>query len=441
MIELDFAARAGLVEVPVAKHFPAQHPRTHGPAGQRGSMPRAPPALRFLQLIANFRLFVEIHQHQVRVETPHNRSLVQHVPDPCRRGAHPVHDLLQRTPSQIHLRQHQRQRIFHGRQAGGGLRIRTTLLFQRVRRVIGGNHLDAPLQQRLPEPTIVPLGLHRRVHLNQGPEPRIVIHVEEQVMRTHFGRDQLMMIRQQFCLRTGRHVQHVKAMSMTNGQFGRAPRRNHRCEFVANPRMIGHASRGIPGGIGAHRRFILTVRTDRQCRVGEDPFQGLLVVDQQIAGARADEDLDPRGPAGGLKLCDIVGRGADIEPVVDEAPCGSQRQLLLQALTGHRVGQRIGHLEERRDTPFRTGPRCVPQILFVSEPRFAEMHLIVNDTRQQVQSGRVDRILGRDLAGRIDVRNPVSLDQDRRPTATLWQHHRRVLDQCFHEMSVLVLSS
>ena len=49
------------------------------------------------------------------------------------------------------------------------------------------------VQQRLPEPAIVRLGLQRRIHLDQRSQPRIVVDVEEQMVRTHFAGDQLVM--------------------------------------------------------------------------------------------------------------------------------------------------------------------------------------------------------------------------------------------------------
>ena len=43
--------------------------------------------------------------------------------------------------------------------------------------------------------------------------------------------------------------------------------------------MIGHViCAGILGRIAAHRRLVFTVRADGERRVGEDPFQHILVV-------------------------------------------------------------------------------------------------------------------------------------------------------------------
>ncbi len=50
----------------------------------------------------------------------------------------------------------------------------------------------------------------------------------------------------------------------------------------------------------------------------EDAFQRFLIIDQQIARAGADEDLDARRALSRLQLAEIVRRGADVEAVIDQ---------------------------------------------------------------------------------------------------------------------------
>ena len=71
---------------------------------------------------------------------------------------------------------------------------------------------------------------------------------------------------------------------------------------------------------------------DRQRRFGEDAFQRVLLVDEQVAGAGADEDLDAGRAMGAAQLGDVVGRRADVEAVVDERLLGGQREFFVQPL-------------------------------------------------------------------------------------------------------------
>ena len=60
-------------------------------------------------------------------------------------------------------------------------------------------------------------------------------------------------------------------------------------------------------GVGADGGFVFAVGRDRQRRLGEDAFQGCLVVDEQVAGAGADEDLDAGRAVGRLQIVEVVG--------------------------------------------------------------------------------------------------------------------------------------
>jgi hypothetical protein len=66
---------------------------------------------------------------------------------------------------------------------------------------------------------------------------------------------------------------------------------------IANPAVVRHIGRARQSlAVGPHGRLILAVRADRQRRLGKDGFQRRLLIDEQIARAGADENLDPRRP-------------------------------------------------------------------------------------------------------------------------------------------------
>ena len=76
---------------------------------------------------------------------------------------------------------------------------------------------------------------------------------------------------------------------------------------VADAGVVGHVVRaGEAGRVRANGGFVFAVGGDRQRRLGEDAFQGGLLVDQQVAGAGADEDLDAGRAVGVLELGEVV---------------------------------------------------------------------------------------------------------------------------------------
>ena len=91
---------------------------------------------------------------------------------------------------------HQRNIGFNAAEAGDAVPDRgfehlavdvAALLLERVRRVVGRDHVDRAVEQALPQRVLVLLAAHRRVHLQQGSD---VLHVgvdAEQIMRLRFG--------------------------------------------------------------------------------------------------------------------------------------------------------------------------------------------------------------------------------------------------------------
>ena len=154
-----------------------------------------------------------------------------------------------------------------------------------------------------------------------------------------------MMVRQKIGFVSGRDMQHMEAMPMPDRQVDRPLSGDQGGAPIANAGMVGHVA-GVrkPLHVGADRLFVLAVRRDRQGRFGEDAFERRLLVDQQVPGARTDEDLDSRSALGRLKLGDIVGRRPDVKTVVDQTGSGGDRQFLFEPFNRDRGGTRVGHL-------------------------------------------------------------------------------------------------
>ena len=142
---------------------------------------------------------------------------------------------------------------------------------------------------------------------------------------------------------------------------------------------------------------------DRQRRLGEDSLQRVLLVDEQIARAGADEDLDSGRAVGLPQLGDVVARRADVEAVVDERLAGGQRELFFQPRLRRRGRHRVRHFEKRRDAALRARPAGGGEVLLVREARLAEMDLVVDHAGQQMQSAGVDHLVDCELRCRIDI--------------------------------------
>ena len=253
------------------------------------------------------------------------------------------------------------------------------------------------------------------------------------MMRAGFGRDQIAMIGQQLRFRARRNVQHVEAMLVSMGEIDRAARGDQRGGVVADARVIGDVVRaGEAGRIRADRRFIFAVGRDRQRRLGEDPFERRLFVDEQIAGAGADEDLDPRRAVGGLQLVEIVARRPDVEAIVDERLLGRQRELLFEPRLRDRRRHGVRHFEKRRDAALGARAAGRGEIFLVRQPRLAEMDLVVDHAGHQVQPGGVDHFVDAELGRGVDVGDPRTLDHDRAAIDAVGKDDSRVLDEGSH---------
>ena len=122
----------------------------------------------------------------------------------------------------------------------------------------------------------------------------------------------------------------------------------------------------------------------------EDARQRLLIVDEQIAGGGAHEHFDA-GSAWELlqprQLLDILPRGADEEgEVAIHAPAPAP-DLIGERLRAHRRWLGVRHLEHGGDAAEHGRPAAGLEIFLMLEPRLAEMHLGIDDARQDMQAG------------------------------------------------------
>ena len=159
---------------------------------------------------------------------------------------------------------------------------------------------------------------HRRVHLQQRAEPRIVVGRQRQMMRRRLaGRDVLVRLRGRRSPRRSRCAAHgcarrVCARDARPAARCSAARRSRRARPDARtdrPRRARRAARAA----GTRPRNGRRRGGACSCRIDSD---ALVVLDQQVAGRRAHEHLDAGRARQPLQLADIAGvlaRAADPE--------------------------------------------------------------------------------------------------------------------------------
>jgi hypothetical protein len=227
-------------------------------------------------------------------------------------------------------------------------------------------------------------------------------------------------------------------MAMADGKVHRPPGGDHGRLMVADPGMVRvFVSARQPLRIGADGRFVLAVRADRERRFSKDPLQRVLLVHQQITRTGTDEDLDSGSPPRPLQFAEVVRRGADIEAVVHHAFLCRQRELLLQRGDRDRRGLCVGHLQKRRHAPFGAGEAPGVQVLFMFQPRLAEVHLVVDNARQEMEARRVDHLVGLRAVRRIDAGDLLTFDQDVDKPLAVRQDAGRIFDERAHADSFL----
>ena len=124
----------------------------------------------------------------------------------------------------------------------------------------------------------------------------------------------------------GRDVEQVEAVAAAERELERAPGGADRRLHVADAGVVGDARDGAQRfAVLSDGRFVFAVGADGRRGFREDSLERSLVVDEQVAGAGADEDLDARAPPKRGKVPQVarraggIGGGAQIEAVVREA--------------------------------------------------------------------------------------------------------------------------
>ena len=237
----------------------------------------------------------QIDNGEIGIITQGNAALAGHAEQTRRTGTGQIDKAFQRQPSGMDVIEHQGHQRLHAGHARRRGRIGLGLFFQRMRRMIGAEHVGHALLDAPPQRIAMAQIAHRRVHLRQRAQFVIAIRRHHgQVMRGNLAARHVFLVGQIADFRLGRNVQHMHARAgfarQSHQTFGAA--QGH---FLAAPdRMGGRIALDPQIAPLAQHHFILGMEGRTAAQFGQDFFDPAIILDQQRAGGRAHEHLDTR---------------------------------------------------------------------------------------------------------------------------------------------------
>jgi len=351
---------------------------------------------------------IQVNQDKVGVVPFAEVAALGHAVEPCRAVAHFLHDLLQRNQAAVVELEHAVQGVlYHGR-AGHRLEIGLLLFLQRMGRMIGGDKVDAVVKQGFEQTFLVLLRLDGRVPFDERAQPLVVLVGEPQVVDRHFGGDFLLfqrdVVAEQVGFRLGGQVQDMEAGAVLLGQAEGALR-----GFVAS-------FRAADDGVELHRHIVAVhfpvfflvllhdllffrVDGDDGVAIGKQLFHRLRVVGQQIALlGKVQTVIGNAHQLARIGLNDfvqVIAIDAQEEGVIGQRFFGSDLILLVQALDSQRIGDGVGHIDERGNATRYCRFAFGMQVCFMGSPRVPEVHLPVDNAREEVFAFSIDDFVRR----------------------------------------------
>ncbi len=183
------------------------------------------------------------------------------------------------------------------------------------------------------------------------------------------------------------------ALRQAHGHRRRSETRFHRADVrMLRNRNVVAVPRACSRFVRLNGRRVFAVRRDQQRRARENPFERGRVVDKHVAGGRAHEHLHAAGEHGidGFHHFEVVVRRTEVEAVVREGYTRGARVFVAQRGVGDRLRIAVRHLHVAGDAAGDSRFRLGGDRAFVLEPRFSEMHLVVDHSRDQIRAVRVD---------------------------------------------------
>ena len=358
---------------------------------------------------------LQVDDGEVGVVAGGDAALGGHAEQALRAGTGQVDEALQRQPPGIDVVEHDRHQGLDAGHPGRRSRIGLSLLAERVRRMVGAEHVDDAVGHALPDAFAVARLAYRRVHLDERAEACIVLGRQRQMVRSGLAAGDILVAGEKGDLLCRRDVEHMNAGAKPPGDADQPLGGGQRRRLVAPDRVRRRVAGKALTEPGAQTVLVLGMEGSAAPRAGQDGGHARIVLDQKVAGRRSHEDLDARRPGQPLQLAElgrVVARAADPEREVAMHAAGGARKLVGQRLGagGERPGVR--HLEHRCHAAEDGRAGAALQILLVLQAGLAEMDLAVDHARQDVKAAAIDPLAGGSLSERPDAGDAAADDAD-----------------------------
>ena len=389
----------------------ASRPRTSVPTGQPLTAPpgkRRPAAFAADPFILDDALGLEIDDGEIGVVAHGDAAFAGDAEDALRTGAGQIDEAGEAQATCIDVVEHHRHERLHARHARGRRRIALALLLERVRRVIGAEHIDHALFEPPPQPLLMLAIAERRVHLRARAEHSIGLgRGERQMLRRDLDGGDVLVQRKQRHLLAGRDMQHVHALAGRGGEPATAAR-SRRARRLRRAIRCGSMDRLRAGASCA--RFSLASSSEwKAARRRMAARMRASVSSSSTRRSPVEEPMKTLTPAAPGRRSSSA-RSSTLSRVAPTKKAKSQcmrpvaRATLSASASALVVGGLVFGISNTAVTPPSTADRLPGlQILLMLEPGLAEMHLAVDHAGQNVQAGSVDGLPGRACADRADL--------------------------------------
>ena len=143
--------------------------------------------------------------------------------------------------------------------------------------------------------------------------------------------------------------------------------------------------------VGLNDVFVLAVCDDEFLALFEKFVESLRVVDQHVARAAAEEELDG-GIFGGVsleQLVDVAVGGTEHKAVVGGTCPGCYQAFLFEQFHRRCLRLGVGHIDERGHAAGHCSAALGGYVGLFGQPRLAEMHVSVDYARQEIEAGGI----------------------------------------------------
>lgn len=239
--------------------------------------------------------------------------------------------------------------------------------------------------------------LDSRIAFDAVAQPLIVIAGEMQVVHTDFSSDPFILQREQvgeqLQLSFSTDMQDMEACAVFFGNLDGIKRGFITGCFVPDQRVIGGGQCMAAGPelveVSFDDGLIFAMRGNQHFTSCEDPVQRIGVIHQHITGAGPHENFDPADvflPGIGQQgLFSIAVTNAHVKGIIRGGTACCNRIFFLQQFLCEGIGDRVRHFHKAGNTSRDCGFCFRGDRGFMGQTGFAEMHLVVDTAREQVQ--------------------------------------------------------